>query len=165
MSSKTRSTSKIRPFLYSALSLFAFSALLFSGRQVAAEVNRVTFPSNLDRLVHYTTVKRGEVTEHLLTSQEAIDAIRLGKAIPSGTHVVLVDYRDNKVFRYFVMEKKNGWGADFASARRTGDWQFQHYKADKTVNMSENTARCQSCHQGRENDQHLFSFNDMKRFK
>ncbi len=162
---KKRPTLKIRPFLDLAMSLLAFSAVLFLPLPVSAEANRVVFPGNLDRLVHYTTVKRGEVTEHLLTSQEAIDAVKLGKTIPSGTHVVLVDYRDNKVFRYFVMEKKDGWGADFAPARRTGDWQFQHFKPDQTINSSENTARCQSCHQGRENDQHLFTFNDMKRFK
>ncbi len=125
----------------------------------------MTFPTKLDRLVHYSTVKRGEVTEHLLTSQEAIEAVKLGKAIPGGTHVVLVDYRDNKVFRYFVMEKKDGWGTDFAPARRTGDWQFQHFKADKTINMSENTARCQSCHQARDDEQYLYTLSDMKRFK
>ena len=145
-----------------ALALIAFA---LQPGQARAEPNRVTFPSNLDKLVHYTTVKRGNVTEHLLTSQEAIDAIKLGKTMPSGTHVVLVDYRDGKVFRYFVMEKRDGWGADFDAARRTGDWQFQHFKPDKTVNMSETTARCQSCHQGREDKQHLFTFNDIERFK
>lgn len=132
---------------------------------VGAEGNRVTFPTNLDRLVHYTTVTRGNVTEHMLTSPEAIEAIKLGQAIPNGTHVVLVDYRDSKVFRYFVMEKREGWGADYEPSRRTGDWQFQHFKADKTVNMSENTARCQSCHQGREDNQYLYTFNDIKRPK
>jgi hypothetical protein len=148
-----------------AASILAFGAATLLLGAVSAETNRVTFPTNLDRLVHYTTVKRGNVTEHLLTSQEAIDAIKLGQTIPSGTHVVLVDYRDSKVFRYFVMEKQDGWGADYEPARRTGDWQFQAFKPDKTVNMSENSARCQSCHQGREDRQHLFTFNDMQRFK
>ncbi len=140
-------------------------AVLLGAGPVVAEPNRVTFPTNLDRLVHYTTVKRGNVTEHLLTSQEAIDAIKLGKPAPSGTHVVLVDYRDNKVFRYFIMEKRDGWGADFDAGRRTGDWQFQAFKPDQTINLSENSARCQSCHQGRADEQHLFTFNDIKRFK
>lgn len=157
--------SAFRSFFLPVAGAVALVAFLLSALAARAEVNRVTFPTNLDRLVHYTTVKRGEVTEHLLTTQEAIDAIKLGKLIPSGTHVVLVDYRDNKVFRYFVMEKKDGWGAEFAPARRTGDWQFQHFKADKTINLSENSARCQSCHQGREDDQHLYTLSDMKRSK
>lgn len=152
---------------YSRLALGALALLAAALRSgtAGAEVNRVTFPSSLDKLVHYTTVKRGNVTEHMLTSQEAIDAIKLGKAMPSGTHVVLVDYRDSKVFRYFVMEKRDGWGADFDAARRTGDWQFQAFKPDKTLNLSENSARCQSCHQGRADDQHLFTFNDLQRAK
>lgn len=148
-----------------ALGALALLAAALRSGTAGAEENRVTFPANLDKLVHYTTVKRGNVTEHMLTSQEAIDAIKLGKAMPSGTHVVLVDYRDSKVFRYFVMEKRDGWGADFDAARRTGDWQFQAFKPDKTLNLSENSARCQSCHQGRADDQHLFTFNDLQRAK
>nr|WP_315426981.1 cytochrome P460 family protein [uncultured Albidiferax sp.] len=165
MHTEPQAFSKFRSFFLPVAGAVALVAFLLSALAARAEVNRVTFPTNLDRLVHYTTVKRGEVTEHLLTTQEAIDAIKLGKLIPSGTHVVLVDYRDNKVFRYFVMEKRDGWGAEFAPARRTGDWQFQHFKADKTINLSENSARCQSCHQGREDDQHLYTLSDMKRFK
>lgn len=153
---------KVGPLLIAvALAVTASLASL----SASAEPNRVTFPANLDRLVHYTTVKRSNVTEHLLTTQEAIDAIKLGKAMPSGTHVVLVDYREGKVFRYFVMEKRDGWGAAYEPARRTGDWEFQAFKPDRTINLSENSARCQSCHQGREADQHLFSYSDLRGHK
>lgn len=148
-----------------AANILTFCAIALQAGQADAQESRVTFPTNIDRLVHYTTVKRGNVTEHMLTSQEAIDAIKLGKTMPSGTHVVLVDYRDGKVFRYFVMEKRDGWGADYDAARRTGDWQFKAFKPDKTVNLSENPARCQSCHQGREDDQYLYTFNELKRAK
>jgi hypothetical protein len=105
-----------------AAGLPALLALTLAGGWAIAEENRVTFPANLDSLVHYTTVKRGNVTEHMLTSQAALDAVRKGQPMPSGTHVVLVDYRDSKVFRYFVMEKREGWGADFdpRGARVTG---------------------------------------------
>jgi len=140
-------------------SLIAAVASLDAG----AESNRVTFPSNLDRLVHYGTVKRGDSTEHMLTSQDAIDAIRYGKEIPAGTHVVLADYRDGKVFRYFVMQKGQGWGADYDARRRTGDWQFQSFKPDRTINMGENTARCQSCHQSRSDSQFLYTLDDLRR--
>lgn len=146
-----------------AVCVLTFCAMSLESGQVSAEANRVTFPKALDSLVHYTTVKRGDVTEHMLTTQEALDAVKLGQAIPNGTHVVLVDYRDNKVFRYFVMEKGDGWGTDFAASRRTGDWQFQAFKPDKTLNLSENSARCQSCHQGRADSQFLYTFNDLKR--
>ncbi len=146
-----------------AISALAIGAALAGPAN--AQTSRVTFPTNLDRLVHYTTVKRGNVTEHLLTTQEAIDAVKLGKAMPSGTHVVLVDYRDSKVFRYFVMEKRDGWGAAHDAERRTGNWEFKAFKPDRTVNLAENPARCMSCHQGQAANQFQFTINDIKRPK
>jgi hypothetical protein len=146
-----------------AMVLLSTAVAVLAGAGAGAETNRVTFPKTLDRLVHYTTVKRGDVTEHMLTSQDAIDAIKDGKEIPAGTHVVLVDYRDSKVFRYFVMEKGQSWGADYDARRRTGDWQFQAFKPDKTINMSENTARCQSCHQSQASKEFLYTFDDLRR--
>ncbi|KAA6482948.1 cytochrome P460 family protein [Agrobacterium rhizogenes] len=134
------------------------------GRQVDAETNRVKFPENLDQLVHYTTVRRGNVTEHIMTTPEAMEAVKKGQPIPSGTHFVLVDYRDGKLYRYFVMEKGSGWGADYDERRRTGDWQFQWFWPDKTVNMSENTARCQSCHQGQADSDYLYTGYRIPRF-
>jgi len=126
-----------------------------------AESNRVTFPKELDRLVHYATVQRGESTEHMLTTADALAAVRTGKEIPVGTHVVLVDNREGKPFRYFVMEKGAGWGEDYDARRRTGDWQFQAFKQDRTANLAENTQRCQSCHQSKGSDQFLYTFDDL----
>lgn len=134
------------------------------GWQADAETNRVKFPENLDQLMHYTTVRRGNVTEHIMTTPEAMEAVRNGQPIPSGTHFVLVDYRDGKLYRYFVMEKGSGWGADYDERRRTGDWQFQWFWPDKTINMSENTARCQSCHQGQADSDYLYTGYRIPRF-
>lgn len=129
----------------------------------SAEETRVTFP-DLDKLEHYTTVRRGNVTEHMLTTPEAITAVQAGDPIPPGTHVVLVDYRKGEVYRYFVMEKGEGWGEDYDEARRTGDWQFQFYWGDRSINMDENTARCQSCHTSRADREFLYTFNDIRRY-
>lgn len=94
--------------------------VLLVGMQVHAEPTRATMP-DIDKLVHYTTVERGEVTEHIMTTREAIEAVKRGEPIPNGTHVALVDYRDGKVFRYFIMEKGEGWGQDYDENRRTAD--------------------------------------------
>jgi len=146
------------------LAAVIFGAVTFVGWQVNAESNRVRFPENLDQLVHYTTVKRGNVTEHILTTREAIDAVKDRQPIPDGTHFVLVDYREGAVHRYFVMQKGDGWGADYDTRRRTGDWQFQWFNPDKTINMNENTARCQSCHQGQEDSEYLYTGYRIPRF-
>lgn len=142
----------------------AAAAVLLVGWQVRAEPNRVTFPENLDQLVHYTTVKRGNVTEHILTTRDAMEAVKNGQPIPNGAHFVLADHRDGKIYRYFVMQKGDAWGADFDDRRRTGDWQFQWFWPDKTVNMSENTARCQSCHRSQSGSEYLYTGYRIPRF-
>lgn len=150
------------------LSRTAFAVALGAGIVTAlwasAEETRVTFP-DLDALIHYTTVNRGDVTEHMLTTQAAIDAVQAGQPIPAGTQVVLVDYRDDEVYRYFVMEKGADWGADYDEGRRTGDWQFQFYWGDRSINMEEDTARCQSCHQSRAESEYMYTYNDLRRFE
>ena len=142
----------------------AFGLAIIPALWASAEETRVTFPA-LDALIHYTTVNRGDVTEHMLTTQAAIDAARAGQPIPAGTQVVLVDYRDDEVYRYFVMEKGADWGADYDEGRRTGDWQFQFYWGDRSINMEEDTARCQSCHQSRADSEYMYTYNDLRRFE
>ena len=97
------------------------ATITFAAWQVHAEANRVKFLSS-DDLVHYTTVRRGEVTEHIMTTAEAVAAVKKGQPIPPGTHFVLVDYRDGKVHRYFVMQNGVDWGKDFdeVGGRTTG---------------------------------------------
>jgi hypothetical protein len=133
----------------------ACAAFVFSW-QAHAEPTRVTFPK-LDELVHYTTVRRGNVTEHISTTRAALEAIQKGLPVPNGTHFVLADYRDEKIHRYFVMEKGAGWGSDFEESRRTGDWQFQWFWPDRQINLKENTARCMSCHSSQKDRDYLFT--------
>jgi len=139
----------------SAALIFGVATLV--GWQASAEPNRVTFPETLDQLVHYTTVKRGNVTEHIMTTREAVEAVKNGQPVPNGTHFVLADHRDGKLYRYFVMQKGDGWEADYDDRRRTGNWQFQWFWPDKTVNTNENTARCQSCHRSQAGSEYLYT--------
>lgn len=132
--------------------------------QVNAEDNRVTFPTNLDELVHYTGRQRGNNVTFIKTTQEIMDLVKAGQPVPPGSQFVLVGYRENVLVRYFVMEKGEGWGQDYDEYRRTGDWQFQHFRADGTVNTEENTARCQSCHQGARNSDYLFTTSEIEAY-
>jgi len=143
-----------------ALAACAVSA---AGWQAHAETNRVQFP-DLDALVHYTTVRRGDMTEHIMTTPAAMAAVKNGRPIPAGTHFVLADHRDGKLYRYFVMEKGEGFGAEYDEIRRTADWQFQWFWPDKSININENTARCQSCHRGQEDSDYLYTAYRIPRF-
>ena len=120
-----------------------------------AETNAVTFPP-LEQLEHYTTVRRGVTREHMLTSRAALDAIKAGQPVPTGTHVVLVDYQSDVLHRYLVAQK-TGEGID--------EWQYQWFWPDRSIKADENTARCYSCHQSRQDRQFMFTFSDALSFK
>ena len=130
-----------------------------------SEPNRVAFPADLDALEHYTTVTRGEVTEFIYTSRAALDAIKAGTPAPPGTQVILQDWRDGAVYRLFVMQNGAGWGDDYAEASRAGDWQFQWYWPDGSINTDENTERCRACHQSREGSDYIFTHDDARGFE
>jgi hypothetical protein len=150
----------IRMAIYAGFTL----AASLTGWQALAEPNRVTFPNDAQLGVHYTTVVRGSVREEMFASQEVIDRVKAGEPIPEGAHVTLVIYRNGELADYFVMEKGQDWGADYDDQRQTGDWQFQRYFPDRTIQTSENTGRCQSCHQGRANSEYMFTLDAMKAF-
>ncbi len=120
-----------------------------------AEENAVTFPP-LDQLEHYTTVRRGVTREHMLTSRAALDAIKAGKPVPPGTHVVLVDYQSDVLTRYLVAQKL-GEGVD--------EWGYQWFWPDRSIKADENIAQCYSCHQRSRGDrQFMFTFTDARSF-
>ncbi|WP_244627751.1 hypothetical protein [Microvirga tunisiensis] len=64
-----------------------------------AETEAVTFPP-LEQLEHYATVRRGVTREYMLTSRAALDAIKAGRPVPTGTQVVLIDYQSDVLHRY-----------------------------------------------------------------
>src|SRR5207302_514968 len=121
------------------LGLAVVAALVW---QAQAGGELVKFPDNHTDGVRYAIVERGNLKEDIFTSRATIDAVKAGQSMPSGTVITLVDYRDGKLFRYVVMEKRTGWGADYPPAKRNGEWEFQAFNADKSVNISENLDRC-----------------------
>jgi hypothetical protein len=122
----------------------------------------VQFPTEFAAGVHYATVNRGNIRQDLFTSRAAIDAVKAGQAFPSGTVITLVDSRDGKLFRYVVMEKRAGWGADHPPDKRNGEWEFQAFDADRSVNRSENVDRCFGCHKGQAQSDFVFTRDRMK---
>jgi Cytochrome P460 len=132
------------------------------GVSAYADSTRVKFPNGFERGVKYATVNRGNIQQDLYTSRDAIAAIKAGEPFPSGTVITLVDSRDGKLFQYVVMEKRAGWGADYAPDKRNGEWEFQAFNADQTVNRSENLDRCFGCHKGQVQADFVFTRDRIK---
>ena len=89
----------------------ALSPVSLLAMRAFASGDLVKFPEHFENGVRYATVERGNIREEIFTSRKAIEAARRGDPLPSGTVITLVDYRDGKLFRYVVMEKRSGWGS------------------------------------------------------
>lgn len=125
----------------------------------------VEFPENYDKGVNYTTVNRGNVREELYTSREAIEAVQNGQPIPDGTVITLEIYRDEELDEIFVMEKRTGWGDQTPQGTpRNGDWQYQEFNGDRSLDKEEDIGRCFSCHANQERDDFVNTLDEMNGF-
>ncbi|WP_338786177.1 cytochrome P460 family protein [Metabacillus sp. FJAT-53654] len=125
----------------------------------------VEFPENYNKGVNYTTVHRGNVREELYTSQEAIEAVQNGQPFPDGTVITLEIYRDEELDEIFVMEKRTGWGDQTPEGTpRNGDWQYQEFNADRSLDYEEDIGRCFTCHANQERDEYINTLDEMKSY-
>lgn len=120
-----------------------------------AEANAVTFPP-VEEFEHYTTVGRGVSTEHMMTSREALAALKAGTTVAVGTHMVLVDYREGKVFRYFVSQKMgrvptNGRSNGFIPTARSRSMRIPR-GATRAIAPVRTVSSCSRCPKRRRSD-------------
>ena len=140
------------------------SSEVSQNNQIDAGDSLIEFPENYDEGVLYTTVTRGSAFEELYTSKENIEAVQNGEPIPSGAVITLKIFEDEELDRIFVMEKRNDWDPEYLSEQRNGEWAYQSFTPEGTVNEKENIDRCISCHAGQESDDFLFKLEDMKNY-
>ena len=150
---------KLPAIICAVVAAFAVSGIAI---RAFASGDLVKFPENYESGVRYATVERGNIKEDIFTSREAVKAIKRGEPLPSGTVITLVDHRDGKLFRYVVMEKRSGWGAQYPESKRNGEWEYQAFNADKAVNRNENLGRCFSCHKSEAANDFVFTLDRMK---
>lgn len=138
------------------------AAIFLLTLQAAASGDLVRFPEQFESGVKYATVNRGNIQQDIFTSAAAIAAAKDGQPLPSGTVITLVDSRDGKLFRYVVMEKRAGWGAGYAPEKRNGEWEFQAFNADRSINRNENLDRCFGCHKGQAQQDYVYTLDRMR---
>jgi hypothetical protein len=153
---------------------------------VRAGGDKVAFPAEYAKDVLYTTVDRADNKQfrELYAPQAAIDAVKAGKPIPSGTVLTMVNFKaklgadgnpekdangrfikTDEIAGIAVMEKRTGWGAEYGDDVRNGEWEYQAFKADKTVNDKANLKGCFTCHKPLDKQDFVFSFDKMKTAK
>jgi len=149
---------------------------------VRADGEKVTFPENYAQGVLYATVDRPDNKQYreLYGPQVALDAARKGEPLPSGTVLTMVQYAakldaagnpekdangrfiKTNIVGYTVMEKRNGWGAEYPETKRNGEWEYQAFRADKTPNSQANLDNCFNCHKPLDKQDFVFSYERLK---
>ena len=127
---------------------------------------RIAFPEKYSEGVLYATVDRHDIKQYreLWATRAAVDAVKAGRPIPHGSVLTLVQYKarvDDKgvplrdasgrfqkgdLVAYTVMQKGEGWGANFPEDIRNGDWDYQVFSAERKVNEKANLKGCFQCH-------------------
>jgi cytochrome P460 len=153
---------------------------------VRAGGDKVAFPGEYAKGVLYTTVDRPDNKQfrELYAPKEAIDAVKAGKQIPDGTVLTMLNFKaklgadgnpekdangrfikTDELVGYAVMEKRSGWGAEYPDDVRNGEWEYQAFRPDKTVNDKANLKACFTCHKPLDKQDFVFSFDKMKTAK
>jgi hypothetical protein len=178
-----RSTAMRKPFALLTIvaigaAVAAFGALplrALSGKPAPA------LPHDLGQL--YATLDRGDLLQYreLFAPAAALAAIEEGKPLPAGTVLTMVVYsikRDDaghplkdvqgrfvkdRVSAFFVM-RKQGEGARPSSGPARGPWQFQLFGADRRPDRNARMTDCAACHQRRNDEDFVFSGEEMRAF-
>jgi hypothetical protein len=158
-------------------------AILGAAVPVGAGGDLVKFPEEFAKGVMYTTVDRADNKQYrelFVSPPAAIEAAKKGEPLPSGTVLTLVQYAakldaqgnpekdangrfiKTNVVGVAVMEKRTGWGTEYPDNIRNGEWEYQAFKPDKTVNAAANLTNCFNCHKPLDKQDFVFSYDRMK---
>jgi Cytochrome P460 len=150
--------------------------------QARAGADKIVFPESYASGVLYATLDNAENKQvrEFYVGQAAVDAAKAGQPLPSGTVITRLHYaaqldaQGNPVkdasgrfikanlINYTVMEKRAGWGSEYADNVRNGDWEYQVFKADKTPNPAANFPACFNCHKPQDKQDYVFSYDQLK---
>lgn len=140
---------------------------------------KISFPDGFEKGVLYATVDRFDIKQYreLYSTPEAVKAVREGRPIPHGTVLTLVQYQaqtdaegkllkgsdgrfvKGKLLGYTVMEKRQGWGAEYPAEWRNAEWEYAAFTVDRKPNAkaNANSKNCFVCHKPHEKQDFVMS--------
>lgn len=151
--------------------------------EVKAGGEKIVFPEDYAKGVVYMTIDRAQnkQTTDYYVSREAIDAAKAGTPLPSGTVITAVAYaaqldaegnpvkdakgtfvKSNAIEGYRTMAKRAGWGSEYPENIRNGEWEYQVFRADKSVNPAANLAACFECHKPQASQDYVFTYDKIR---
>jgi hypothetical protein len=161
----------------------AIVAALDAAASVRAGNEKIAFPNDYAKGVVYKSADRLENKQvrELFITREAVEAVRRGMPLPSGTVITSVRYaaeldaqgnptkdpsgrfiKTDQILGYTVKEKRAGWGAEYPEETRNGEWEYRVFRADKTANPDTKYDGCFGCHKSQESQDYLFTYDSLK---
>ena len=158
-------------------------AALAAAASVRAGSDKIAFPNDYAKGVVYKSEDRpdNKQVRELFITREAVEAVRRGAPLPSGTVITSVRYaaqldaqgnpakdangrfiKTDKILGYTVKEKRAGWGAEYPEGKRNGEWEYRVFRADRTANPDTNYDNCFGCHKSQESQEYMFTFDSLK---
>jgi hypothetical protein len=159
------------------------AATLVAVAPTVAGGDKISFPANYAEGAMYMTfdAAANKTFRELYVGADALDAAKKGQPLPNGTIITMVQYaakldgqgnpekdangrfiKTNTIVGYGVMEKRVGWGTEYADNVRNGEWEYQAFKADGTPNTGANLSACFNCHKPQDKQDYVFSYEKMK---
>lgn len=147
----------------------------------AALRSHMVFPRNFpDGFVLYLTTNDAEhaTFKKIYINQLGFEAARLGKPLPYGTIIMVVNHAArlgpdgmpviehggwvaDRVLAYSGMESRAGWGSDVPEWLRNTSWNYTAFTPARTPNPDVNQAVCLACHKPQALVGYLFTFNEL----
>lgn len=157
------------------------TTMLLVAVPVMAGPEKVIFPLYQTHVL-VTIVDRPDIKEvrDVYATPEAIKMARSSGSLPSGTVLTLVHFKakvndkgelvkdpngrlvKGDLDRIGVMEKRTGWGAEYADDMRNGEWEYALFRPDGARNETANIKGCFQCHKPKSGQDFVFKFEELR---
>ena len=162
------------PFVFKILTV---TAALASAGSALAGGDKIAFPESWAKGTMYSQVDRHDIKQYreLWASPGVVEAVRRGLPVPDRAVLTLAAYKaqtdaagnpvkgangrfvKSDLVAINVMEKRKGWGTEYAQDIRNGEWEYQSFMPDKKVNEKANLRACFQCHKPHEKLDYVIS--------
>jgi polyisoprenoid-binding protein YceI len=137
------------------------------GALVSGDVSPIP-PDYAESMVLYALVNRPDTIRRMYISPAAIEAVRAGQPMPSGTRIIMDTTMRSSgapAGTIFNREKRDGWGdAALSPAERNSTWRYPaHSRAGLTL-QAQDAQYCHTCHVAAGGPDYVFTFPQLQAF-
>ena len=147
---------------------------------VLAGPEKVKYPEGYrGNFVLYNTVDRPDrkAIRFLYINKDADTKAKPGQQLPDGAVLILEERKakldekgqpvldadgrmqaTDEITGILAMERQKGWGAEYPSGKRNGEWEYQAFKADGTPITAMTMDACFACHLNRADRDYTFTY-------